>query len=115
MLAVTNRLDEIGIEAKLWIHDESSNPDARLRPTPEYIHRRYQISMNFAIAKEHHYTVSEVAKLWHVSPNKVRRLFAGEVGVIRFGREETRSKRSNIHVRIPESVMQRVHNQLTIQ
>jgi hypothetical protein len=71
--------------------------------------------MNLSNATEPHYTVSEVAKLWHVSPNKVRELFAEEPGVVRFGREETRLKRSNIHIRIPEGVMQRVHNQVTVQ
>jgi hypothetical protein len=71
--------------------------------------------MNLNSAKEPHYTVSEVAKLWHMSPNKVRQLFAEEPGVVRFGHEETRFKRANIHVRIPESVLSRVHNQLIVQ
>ncbi len=71
--------------------------------------------MNFDNAQQPHYTVSEIAELWHLSPNKVRGLFAEELGVLRFGREEKRFKRSNIHIRIPESVMQRVHNRLVAQ
>ena len=36
------------------------------------------------IADEPHYTGSEVATTWHVSPNTVRRFFADEPGVIKF-------------------------------
>lgn len=60
-------------------------------------------------ALERHYTVQEVAKLWKISPEKVRRLFRDVAGVLKLGSEETRRKRGYIALRIPESVLQRVH------
>jgi AraC-like DNA-binding protein len=71
--------------------------------------------LNSNFATEIHYTVAEIAKIWHMSPNKVRSLFADELGVVRFGREESRFKRANVHLRIPASVMERVHNRLRLQ
>ncbi len=36
-----------------------------------------------SIAHDQHYTVSELAKRWHLSPNTVRRLVVDEPGVIK--------------------------------
>jgi len=36
-----------------------------------------------SVAHDHHYTVSEFAKRWHLSPNTVHRLVADEPGVIK--------------------------------
>jgi hypothetical protein len=71
--------------------------------------------MHGSTANEAHYTIAEIAKLWHMSPGKVRPLFEEESGVVRFGRPETRFKRSNLHLRVPHSVMMRVHTRLSIQ
>lgn len=63
-------------------------------------------------ALEKHYSVLEVAKLWSLSENTVRRMFTGEPGVVEWGSEETRFKRAYKTMRIPESVLQRVHRRL---
>ena len=63
-------------------------------------------------ALEKHYSVMEVAKLWSLSENTVRRMFMGEPGVVEWGGEETRFKRAYKTMRIPESVLQRVHRRL---
>jgi hypothetical protein len=63
-------------------------------------------------ALEKHYSVLEVAKLWSLSENTVRRMFMGEPGVVEWGSEETRFKRAYKTMRIPESVLQRVHRRL---
>ncbi len=39
-------------------------------------------------AFEKHYSVLEVAKLWSLSENTVRRMFMGEPGVVEWGSEE---------------------------
>ena len=62
-------------------------------------------------ALERHYTVDEIAELWNWSPDLVRRLFRDEPGVVilchpRAGRRVYRS------VRIPESVLRRVHKRM---
>jgi hypothetical protein len=66
-------------------------------------------------ATEEHFTVNEIAEKWHLAPRIVRSLFAEEPGVIRFGRPESRYKRGYVSLRIPASVMERVHNRLLIQ
>lgn len=58
-------------------------------------------------AAEHHYTVQEIAELWKVSPDTVRRTFAGEPGVLVIGR----GRRALL--RVPESVLSRVHNRMS--
>jgi hypothetical protein len=64
-------------------------------------------------ATEKHYSVIEISKLWKLCPDTVRALFRGVPGLIRVDRPKTRKKRAYLSMRIPESVMQRVHLNLT--
>jgi hypothetical protein len=59
-----------------------------------------------------HYCVREVAELWGLSERTIRRIFADEPGVIKWENGETRFKRGYTTLRIPESVVQRVHRKL---
>jgi len=61
---------------------------------------------------ERHFSVGELASLWDLSEQTIRRMFAGEPGVIEWGHGESRFKRGYITMRIPESVVQRVHCRL---
>jgi hypothetical protein len=63
-----------------------------------------------SIALEPHYSVPQVAAMWHVSEKTVRRLFDGEEGVLRWGSSETVQKRGYQNLRIPQSVLIRVHH-----
>ena len=58
---------------------------------------------------ERHYTVAEVAKLWNLRPDAVRRLFRNEPGVLILGDANPRGKRRYLTIRIPVSVLERVH------
>ena len=64
------------------------------------------------LALEKHYSVCELAQLWGLSEKTVRRMFHDEPGVVKFGHEERRFKRAYMTLRIPESVVQRVHRRL---
>jgi hypothetical protein len=64
-------------------------------------------------ATQRHYSVIEISKLWKLCPDSVRALFRDVPGVIRINRPKTRKKRAYLSLRIPESVMQRVHLNLT--
>jgi hypothetical protein len=64
---------------------------------------------------EPHFTVQEVASMWHFGVDKTREIFENEPGVLREGREETRFKRAYYSLRIPESVVRRVHARLRIR
>jgi hypothetical protein len=63
-------------------------------------------------ALERHYSVNEIAKSWGLSGNTIRRMFEKEPGVIEWGAAESRFARGYRTLRIPESVMLRVHQRL---
>ncbi len=66
-----------------------------------------------SIALERHYSVPEIAEMWGVSQKTARRFFEKEGGVLRWGSQEEilprRRKRGYCNLRIPESVLIRVH------
>jgi hypothetical protein len=64
------------------------------------------------LALEKHYSVWELAQLWGLSEKTIRRMFVDEPGVVKWGHEEGRFKRAYMTLRIPESVVQRVHRRL---
>ncbi len=64
------------------------------------------------LANERHYSVIEIAKLWALSEKTVRRIFEREPGVIRWSREEKLHKRGYRTLRVPETVLHRVHRRL---
>ena len=63
--------------------------------------------------QERHYSVAEIADTWNLSREVIRKLFEGEPGVLVIGNDSTRSKRGYHTLRIPESVMERVHRKLS--
>ena len=62
---------------------------------------------------ERHYTVREVAESWNMSENLVRRLFEKEPGVVIFKKDRPH-KRTYKTIRIPESVLLRVHRRNSV-
>jgi hypothetical protein len=66
------------------------------------------------LSAERHYSVAELAKLWNLSKKTIRRMFENEPGVLQWGSQETRSKRSYVTLRIPETVALRLHRRLRI-
>lgn len=65
-------------------------------------------------ATERHYSVAEIAEIWNLSQDKIRRLFQNEPGVLALGDSQPRLRRHPYTtLRIPESVMQRVHRRLS--
>ena len=62
---------------------------------------------------ERHYAVTEIAEMWNLSPDKVRELFENEPGVLVLGERSPRHKRRYVTLRIPRSVLERVHHRLS--
>ena len=60
---------------------------------------------------ERHYSVDDLAELWGMSDDFVRRLFLNEPGVVVFFKHRP-GRRTYRTLRIPESVAQRVHRQM---
>jgi len=63
-------------------------------------------------ALERHYTVQEVSEMWHLDEKMIRRIFGDEPGVVDIGSNESRFRRAYRTLRIPESVLVRVHRRL---
>ena len=64
------------------------------------------------LANEKHYSVIEIAKLWALSEKTVRKIFEREPGVIQWGAGESLYKRGYRTLRVPETVLHRVHRRL---
>jgi hypothetical protein len=65
-------------------------------------------------AFEPHLTAQQIAKMWNLSPDAIRRIFRNESGVVQIKKERSGSKRRNISLRIPQSVVERVHRRLSL-
>ena len=63
-------------------------------------------------ALERHYSVCDVSRLWGLSEKTIRRIFSDEPGVVKWGQDESRFKRAYVTLRIPQSVVERVHRRL---
>lgn len=61
---------------------------------------------------DRHYTVTEVAQMWAVSRDTIRRHFEAVPGVLRLGHAETKSKRRYVTLRIPARVLHAEHDRL---
>jgi AraC-like DNA-binding protein len=68
------------------------------------------------LAFETHYSPAQVTAIWGYSDTKVRRIFEDEPGVLMDGKPSRRSGRKLTRryysMRIPESVLRRVHSRL---
>lgn len=63
-------------------------------------------------ALERHYTPKEIAELWQLSEDTVRKLFRDTPGVLKITQPARRFKRAYVSLRIPESVVQKRHAEL---
>jgi predicted transcriptional regulator len=64
------------------------------------------------LAREKHYSIIEIAELWALSEKTVRKIFEREPGVIHWTTAERLHKRGYRTLRVPESVLHRVHRKL---
>ncbi|HTU48513.1 MAG TPA: hypothetical protein VMF91_25855 [Bryobacteraceae bacterium] len=63
-------------------------------------------------AFERHFSIGDLVELWGLSEKTIRRIFADEPGVLEWGNDEQRYKRGYKTLRIPESVVERVHRRM---
>ena len=63
--------------------------------------------------EEKHYSPSELAKMWALSPDTIRKLFEGETDVLKVKNTNSSHKRRYVTLRIPESVAIRIHRKLS--
>jgi hypothetical protein len=60
---------------------------------------------------EPHFTPQELAEIWQLDANTVRRLFQDVPGVLKIGSSNPRGKRGYVTLRIPQSVVDRVYRE----
>jgi hypothetical protein len=72
-----------------------------------------QLQLETSVHIERHYAVTEIAEMWNLSADKVRELFEDEPGVLVIGTRNPRHKRRYVTLRIPQSVLERVHRRLS--
>jgi hypothetical protein len=72
----------------------------------------FTIKHNSNPAFERHYTVQEIAELWGYSRQTVNRIFRNESGVLKITNARSKNRRIHITLRVPESVLIRMHNRL---
>ena len=61
---------------------------------------------------ERHYSPAEIAKLWKFNVETIRRMFLDEPGVVVLQSAVKKGRRSYKTIRVPESVLERVHRRL---
>jgi hypothetical protein len=63
-------------------------------------------------ALERHWSIGEIAEVWNLSAQTVTKYFCDEPGVLKHSNTPTRKCRTYTTLRIPESVVIRVHTRL---
>ncbi len=86
---------------------------AELRRSPKFLAWRPADFLSAEFSEEKHYTPQELAKLWELSVQTIREIFKNEDGVLKIGSNGTRTRRRYKTLRIPESVVERVHTRLS--
>ena len=69
-------------------------------------------SMEAPAPAERHYRPSEVAELWKFNVETIRRLFQDELGILVLQSPVKKGRRRYKTIRIPQSVLERVHKRL---
>ena len=88
----------------------SDSREENIMPAELFIRKPVQNVGQAALGLERHYSVGEIAERWGLSEKTIRRMFENEEGVLQWGSPETRRKRGYTTLRIPESVLLRVHH-----
>lgn len=60
------------------------------------------------------FTPADIALMWKISQDSVRRLFRRESGVLAISRPARRGKRPYVTLRVPLSVLERVRRRLSL-
>ena len=66
-----------------------------------------------SLCEELHFSPAQVGKMWGIGPDKAREMFRHESGVLVLGGDGGRGKRGYSVLRIPKSVVERVHRRLS--
>jgi len=94
------RVIDVSIEEDVGFDQSLCNSEADEQPAPKFAVR--------------HYTIAEIAALWSLSDDSVRKIFEREPGVLVISNQKLYGrKRSYTTIRVPEFVLERVHRRLS--
>jgi hypothetical protein len=66
-------------------------------------------SAQISLELKRYYTIQEIATMWRLSPDTIRRLFRDEPGVLILPSRTRGGKRRHTTLRIPQSGLEKVH------
>jgi hypothetical protein len=76
--------------------------------------RSTNVAQLATVSIERHYSPAEIGEIWNLSADCVRNIFENEPGVLVIGNSiSRRGKRSYTTLRIPQSVLDRVHKRMS--
>ena len=107
MIHAANSLSDAIVELK------SSEKFREWQPSHPATPRTPDIERSSILKDERHFTPQELSDMWKVSIQTIREIFQNEEGVLKIGRDGTRTRRRYKTLRIPESVVDRVHTRLS--
>jgi hypothetical protein len=90
------------------------NQRERLASSLGHEHLRIAEATSSTGAIERHYTPREISSLWKLHASSIIRIFRDEPGVLKIGKKSSTRGRSYVTLRVPESVLQRVHRRLAV-
>jgi transcriptional regulator GlxA family with amidase domain len=96
------------------MHNAREVADADPKHPPTHVEDKLQSSQAMGVFAERHYTVAEIAALWNLSKDTVRRMFQNEPGVLVLGGHSSGRKRRYATLRIPHFVLERVHHKYEV-
>jgi hypothetical protein len=67
------------------------------------------------IALEPHYSIKQISASWSLNEDSVREVFRSEPGVLKIERPKGRYKRVYTTLRIPLSILERVHRRMSLK
>ena len=86
---------------------------AEMAGVPKFV-KQLEITTDVPRFSLRHYTVGEIASLWSLSDDAVRKIFEKESGVLAIGDSgPSIRKRRYTTLRIPQDVLERVHRRLS--
>ena len=89
----------------------SGKEDESIQETPGV----YEVDASASLAFEPHLTIQQIAALWQLSEDSVRKLFQDEPGVLEIGQGNKPRKRASYRTfRVPQSVVDRGHRRLSL-
>jgi|SRR6267143_4082749 len=114
----SERVREIGLKIDCDFHVCSPGAGSRRfmksLSHPRQAEEAIPVKATYLATLERHFSILEISEIWNVSKDTVRRMFQNEPGVLVLGGRSSGRKRRYVTLRIPQSVLYRVHTRCSL-